>query len=250
MQGNIEWRAKSPLVIAHRGASVFAPENTLAAFRLAKEQGAHAIEFDVKLTNDEKVVVLHDATLERTTSGKGPLSSFSYEEIKRLDAGSSFGPEFANEKIPTLEQVFEHVGSKMLMNIELTNYASPFDALAAKVLQIVRSAGNESQILFSSFSAITLIRARRKAPDIPIGLLVHKLTPIWLTALYKRLLKYEYFHPQDGMVTASLIDKIRDKKIGVNVWTVNDQSRMRALIEMGVSGLITDNPEGALEIMQ
>lgn len=250
MHPKTEWRDKSPLVIAHRGASAYAPENTLAAFRLAQEQGAQAIEFDVKLTKDERVVVLHDETLERTTSGKGLLSSFSYEEIKRLDAGSSFGTEFKNEKIPTLEQVFDHVGSKMLMNIELTNYARPFDNLPAKVVQVIRNAGNETQILFSSFSPISLIRARRKAPDIAIGLLVQKSTPIWLTAAYTRLLKYEYLHPQDGMITSSMLDKMREKNVSVNVWTVNNQNRMRDLLDMGVSGLITDNPKRALELLQ
>ncbi|MCH7587322.1 MAG: glycerophosphodiester phosphodiesterase [Chloroflexi bacterium] len=250
MPRRTEWRDKSPLVIAHRGASAYAPENTLAAFRLAEELGAQAIELDVKLTKDERVVVLHDATLERTTSGRGPLSKFSYEEIKHLDAGSSFGPTFAKEIIPTLEQVFIHLGSGMLINIELTNYANPFDALPAKVVEIVRRAGNASQILFSSFSVIALIRARRMAPEIPTGLLVRNSTAMWLTALMQRLLKVEYFHPQDGMVTARMLDKIRNMNMAVNVWTVNDQSRMRTLLDMGVAGLITDEPEVALQTLQ
>ncbi|MFN2146831.1 MAG: glycerophosphodiester phosphodiesterase, partial [Anaerolineales bacterium] len=126
---SLSWTSQAPLVIAHRGASAFAPENTLSAFTLAVKQGADAIELDAKLTADGRVVVYHDLTLDRTTSGKGKLAEKSLAELKRLDAGSFMGQEFRGERIPTLDEVFETVGDTLLINVELTNYGSVLDRL-------------------------------------------------------------------------------------------------------------------------
>ncbi len=100
----------SPLVYAHRGASAHAPENTISAFLLAAEHGADGIELDVKITRESRVIVLHDQTLQRTTTGSGNFKKFSFDDMRKLDAGSWFSPEYAQEKIPTLEEVFEAVG--------------------------------------------------------------------------------------------------------------------------------------------
>src|SRR5512135_2653183 len=122
----------TPLVLAHRGASLHAPENTLAAFTLAADQGADGIELDVKLTRDGSIVVMHDATVDRTTTGHGRVSDLTLSEIKALDAGSNFEPQFAQERVPLLEEVFAAVAGRLMINIELTNYASRRDGLERK----------------------------------------------------------------------------------------------------------------------
>ena len=116
-------------IFAHRGASVYAPENTLAAFEAAVQQHADAIELDAKLTADRQVVVIHDQTVDRTTNGSGEVQKMSLEAIRELDAGSFFDVQFKGEKIPLLSEVFEAVGKRIFINIELTNYASLIDEL-------------------------------------------------------------------------------------------------------------------------
>ena len=151
-------------MIAHRGASLIAPENTLLAFRLAAELGADAIELDVKLTADGHAVIHHDRTLDRTTDGSGPLSAKTLEELQRLDAGSHLDLKFSGESIPTLRQVFHEIGDRLLMNIELTNYARPFNGLPEVVSRMIFEFDLMGRVLISSFNPIALIKMRRFAP--------------------------------------------------------------------------------------
>jgi len=143
---------KKPLIIGHRGASAHAPENTIAAFQLALKFGADAVELDAKLSADGAIVVIHDQTVDRTTNGQGKISEFSLTEIKKLDAGSKFDLQFEGEAIPTLEEVFEVVGGKLLINVELTNYAMPNDDLPERVAELVKRMKME-MVLFFQFSS-------------------------------------------------------------------------------------------------
>ena len=160
-----------PTIFAHRGSKNHAPENTLAAFRLAVTQGAPAIELDAKLTADGEIVVFHDRTLERTTDGTGRLQDKTLASLKELDAGSFYSPAFKGEPIPTLAEVFEAVGRQVFINIELTNYASPKDQLPDKVAALVERFGLQTGIMFSSFNRFALQRARQLIPGVPLGLL-------------------------------------------------------------------------------
>ena len=132
-----------PSIFAHRGSKANAPENTLAAFELAITHKADAIELDVKLCADGQVVVIHDSTVDRTTDGTGQVRKLSLAALKELDAGSYFDIAFRGEAIPTLEEVLEAVGKRIPINIELTNYAAPTDALPAKVAELVIRHGLE-----------------------------------------------------------------------------------------------------------
>ena len=250
MNKRTQWKADVPLIIAHRGASMFAPENTMAAFQLAAEHGADAIELDAKLTSDGYIVVHHDATLERTTSGSGPLSRHSLIELKRLDAGSHFGPTFADERIPTLREVFERFGDTLMINVEMTNYAHPFDELPRKVVHRVREFGLQDRILLSSFNPIALWRAYRLAPEIPLGLLVGSHESQLARRCLKALAPYDAFHPQDDIVQSKTVDEEHAKGKPVFVWTVNDKERMKELLISGVDGIFTDNPCLALQSRQ
>ena len=135
-----------PLILGHRGASAYAPENTLAAFRLAREQGADGIELDAKLSADGFVVVMHDTTVDRTTNGTGKVSALTYYELRQLDAGSWYNQKYRGEPIPTLEDVFSAVGRDLLVNVELTNYTTLADALPEKVAALVIKMDLEKQV--------------------------------------------------------------------------------------------------------
>ena len=240
-----DWTAKVPRIIAHRGASEVAPENTMAAFRMAAELGANAIELDAKLTADGVVVVLHDQTLDRTTNGRGRLSHHTLEEIRKLDAGGFFSKEFRDERIPTLEEVLLELGEILLINVELTNYGSPLDALPRKVISLVRKYGLERRILLSSFNPMALVKARRLAPEIPLGLLLLPLEPRWLRGLLRRVTPYDALHPEKRLVTTRMIDREHALGKAVNVWTVNEEQALVEMTALGVDGLITDVPDVA-----
>ena len=237
-----------PVVIAHRGACAYAPENTLSAFKKAIEQGADGIEFDVKLTKDGHVVIMHDPTLERTTNGSGRVMDHTLAELKMLDAGAHFSPEFTGEPVPTLRDVLETVGDRLYLNIELTNYAAPLDALPVKVAQVIKDYAFHDNILFSSFNLLTLLRIRRLLPHIPVAVLALPGIPgIPARGLTGRLFAPDIVHPYYKDVTPAYVQ--RQKKLGrrVHVWTVNDPHTMLNLFHFGVQGIITDDPVLALQ---
>lgn len=244
------WTSRAPLVIAHRGACASAPENTLAAFRLAAEQGAHGVELDAKLTSDGEVVVHHDLTLERTTDGTGRLSEHTLEELKGLDAGVKFASRFKGARIPTLREVFSAVGERLLINVELTNYGSLFDDLPAQVIRLVRDFQLERRILLSSFSPVALIRARRAAPEIRRGLLILPGAARLTRWLLQALVPHDDLHPPDALLTASMIAGQHRRGGRVNVWTVNGEARILECFKLGVDGVIGDDPALALDVLQ
>ncbi len=240
-----------PVLFAHRGASAHAPENTLAAFELAARQGAPAIELDVKLSADGRVVVIHDQTVDRTTNGHGDVRNLTLAELKTLDAGSKFSTQYAGETIPTLAEVFEAVGKRLLINVELTNYASPNDALVSKVAGLVRQSGLEEWVMFSSFHPLSLWRARRLLPSVPRGfLLLEGKAGSWVYRLLDPLLTPEYMHPYLTSVTQEYVRTQHNRGKGVNVWTVNEPDDMRRLFDLGVDGIFTDDPLLARQVLE
>src|SRR5262249_7332388 len=154
-----------------RGASAHAPENTLAAFELALAENADAIELDVKLSADEQVVVIHDPLVDRTTGSHGRVKNLSLRELRALDAGSFFAQTVRGGKIPLLEEVFEAVGKRTFINVELTNYNTPRDPLVETVCMLVKKCGMQEHVMFSSFFASNLSKARAYLPAVPRGLL-------------------------------------------------------------------------------
>ncbi len=231
-----------PVIIAHRGDSLHAPENTLAAFELAASNGAQAIEFDVKLTRDRQVVVIHDQKVDRTTDGQGDVSRLPLAALRELDAGSKFSDRFHGERIPTLEQVFESVGMRVFMNVELTNYATPIDQLVAKVAELVVRHRLEERVLFSSFYSRNLYLARSLLPGVPRGLLAWRG---WMGAVARNLGRrgdYAAVHPHADDTNSGLVDRIHAAGKWVQVWTVDDEEKLRRVIGLGVDGIFTDDP--------
>lgn len=240
----------TPRVYAHRGASLYAPENTLAAFELAARQGAPAIELDAMLTLDQAVVVIHDSTVDRTTNGQGKVNEIPLVELKKLDAGSFFDFAFRGETIPTLDEVCEDISGRLFINIELKNYASPWDALPAQVAEIIRRHQLERGVLFSSFNPIALMRIRRLLPECPIGLLAEAGRPgAWARSWIGRLIHYQALHPEVQDATPRLIQAAHQRGQQVNVWTVDQEAQMEQLLRAGVDGIITNDPPLALKVL-
>jgi glycerophosphoryl diester phosphodiesterase len=249
MNEKSKWKQNAPLVIAHRGASAYAPENTEAAFRAAMDLKADALELDAKLLKDGTVVVFHDLTLDRTTNATGSIFHFSYSEIRNLDAGSHFSEQFSNERIPTLNTVFESFGRSILINVELTDYTRPWDRLPFEVIQLVRQYRLESEVLLSSFNPWALIVAKRLDTRIPRALLVHPGEAGIIRKLFKNIVDPMAYHPHHSLVSNKMMLEARKNKKRVNVWTVNDRERIVKLLKLGVDGLITDCPDTAQEVI-
>ena len=234
---------KRPTIFAHRGASAHAPENTLAAFILAIEQHADAIELDATLSADGQVVVIHDDTVNRTTNGTGTIKSMNLHELKCLDAGSKFNPAFHLERIPTLAEVFQTVGRQIFIDVELKNYTSPTDDLPDRVIAIVKEYGLESSVMLSSFNIIALIRARSLLPKIPLGLItINGLAELTLRSKLVRFGPLFALHPNFMDITPKLIQASHRTNSRVHTYIVNDPEDMRRLFIAGVDGIFTKDP--------
>ena len=186
----------SPVIFAHRGDLTHAPENTLPSFQQALQKGADGVELDAKLTADGQVIVIHDMTVDRTTTGKGRVASFKLDDIRKLDAGKWFDEKFNGTKVPMLAEVFELVGKDKLINIELTNYSTPRDGLVLKVCELIKRHNIQKQILFSSFLPSNLKIAAQTLPEIPRGLLAMPgLVGLWARSFGFMFGEYQALHP-------------------------------------------------------
>ena len=240
-----------PFLFAHRGASAHAPENTLAAFELALAQKADGIELDVKLSADGHVVVIHDPTVDRTTGAHGRVKDMSLAELCSLGAGSFFSENFSSEKIPTLEEVFEAMGKRIFINVELTNYNSPRDQLVESVCMLVKKFNLQKHVMFSSFFASNLSKAGSYLPDVPRGLLaLNGIAGAWARSFGYAFGKYQALHPYLKDVTPEQVQRVHRLKGRVHVWTVNKAEDMRQLFHWGVDAIFTDDPQLAVQVRE
>lgn len=232
-----------PAVIAHRGASHEAPENTLAAFLLAEAQGADGIELDVMSCAGGDLVVIHDDAVDRTTDASGSVRNLPLTEIKRLDAGSWFDRAYKGEPVPTLEEVFETIDRETWINIELKNYKTPFDNLAEQVAETVRKHERQARVFFSSFNPFNARKISRTLPEAPFGLLtVPGMTASWLLRLASLIWPYAALHPHYSDVNPALLAHAHRSGRPVFAYTVNAAEDIRRLAEIGLDGVITDVP--------
>lgn len=248
----LPWTAKFPVfAIAHRGFSGAAPENTLAAFKKAMEVGSDMIELDVHLSKDGQVVVIHDDTLKRTTSGNGKVADFSLQELKQLDAGKWFSSRFFGERIPTLKEALELTRGKIPIHIELKEGdlgRYTITDLADRSLEEVEKAGLLDQALFGSFNLSAVDRIREKHPRLPVALIYNKA----------------WDHPQDAtggrpipvlsssgkVLNQANASKARRQGMKVFVWTLDKEEHMEQFLNMGVDGIITNHPDKLIKILQ
>jgi len=230
-------------VIAHRGASGTAPENTLPAFRRAVEVGAHMIELDVQLTRDGQPVVIHDWTLDRTTSGRGAVRRRTLAEIAALDAGAWFGRVFAGTRVPTLDEVLAAVDIRV--NVELK--AAGNDGLERRVLESVERAEALGRIIFSSFDAASLGRLRALSDDAELAVLWAGRSVSRAVALAGRV-GARSLHLRTSRAAPAAIASGHAAGLAVRVWTVNAPAEFARLTDAGADGVFTDYPERFLQI--
>jgi glycerophosphoryl diester phosphodiesterase len=233
-----------PLNFAHQGASYEAPGNTLAAFLLAIELGADGIELDVHLSKDGEPVVIHDFTLERTTNGEGLVRDKTLAELKGLDAGIWFDPAFIGERIPTLQEVFDAVGDRLLLNIELKTNAVRDDGLVPAVVRLVEENHLLERVVVSSFNPLAVWWVKRLNPWIPVGLLYAQDAPLLLRGPWlQRFMRLKALHPHFTLVDSGYVRRARKRGCRVHVWTADDPGEMWQLMRMGVDLIITNRPD-------
>lgn len=241
-------RQGRPLVWAHRGASRAAPENTLAAFRLAAELGADGIELDAQQCQTGEVVVLHDESLGRTTGYPALLSETPWSTVRTLDAGARFSEAFRGERVPLLSEVLAQTPRTLLVNVELKCDRMDDRGLTAAVVAAVREARAEERVLFSSFNPLCLWRARALAPQVPRALLFERDSSFALRhALAAPALGAVSLHPEDALASPAAIRRWRRRGYLVAPWTVDDPERARSLWRAGATGIITNLPDVLLK---
>jgi glycerophosphoryl diester phosphodiesterase len=236
---------RKPLNIAHRGASAYAPENTLAAFRLALEIGADGFELDVMLSADGHLVVIHDDAVDRTTDGSGPVRQKTLAELRALDASIGFDARFTGEHIPTLREVFDLVaGSRAFVNVEIKTDSLKGDGLEEKLVELIRRYDLGEYLLISSFDPFALWRMRRLAPDLPLALLYAEDQRIYLrNRWFTFLSRPSALNPSFRIATQEHVRWAKSKGYRLYVWTVDEEAEMRRLIALGVDGMITNKPD-------
>lgn len=228
-----------PRIYAHRGASGDAPENTMAAFRLALEQGADGIELDVQMTSDGQLAVIHDETLERTTNGEGWLSAMTYDQLRRLDASSTF-PAYRGEPIPLLSEVLELVRPTGIeLNIELKNSILPYPGMEEAAIRLVKEYGLETRTVFSSFNHYSVAKLVRLEPGIEAAILYEG---IYRPAEYAATVGARALHPHRFSVTPEIVREAHLDSLKVRPWTANTPAEWSPLVEAGADAIITNYP--------
>ena len=227
---------------AHRGASGYYPENTLIAFKKAIEMGCSGIETDVQLTKDGVLVLIHDEKINRTTDGAGWIKDYSYKKLSKLDAGTWLSKKFCKERIPTAEELICLVKSKdIIINFELKNGVVPYEGMEEKIISLIYKHKMESKVILSSFNHYSMVKCKGISKEIKTGVLYEEI--LYKPYAYAKMAGAKAIHPNYQAINEEIIRESRAADIDVNIYTVNDEKRMRQFLNMKVDGIITDYPD-------
>jgi len=234
-------------VIAHRGASAYYPENTIASFRGAIVLQADMVELDVQVTSDGEVVVFHDHKINRCTNGQGKISDNTLKELKKLDAGGWFSREFTGEQIPTLAEALFVCKNKIAVNVEIKTEAvtdKVSGGVEEKCLKIVEDAAMRPHVVFSSFDPRALIHLKLIDSEIFTSVLYEKKRyGSKLPSDIISMLKASAFNCSRRRLSKKMLADLQSKNIPVNVYTINDEKDMQRLLAIGVDGIFTNRPD-------
>jgi glycerophosphoryl diester phosphodiesterase len=239
----IEW-PKGTIIFAHRGASGYAPENTLPAFELAADMHAAGIEFDVQITKDQQLIIHHDRELGRTEEASGLLSDWNFRDLRALDVGSWFGSDFAGVQMPTPTEVVEAVGQRLLLNFELINDTPAPNGVGELLVALFRRMNLFHRAMISSFNPLALWQVRQLEPRITLGALWSEEAPYyaqsgdWATRIHP-----EALHPNHDLVTPQLVEDAHARGQRVHTWTVNDADVARRMRDLGIDMVMGDYPD-------
>jgi glycerophosphoryl diester phosphodiesterase len=231
---------RAPWIVAHRGASGHAPENTLSSFQRAVELGATFIETDLHLTRDARFVAIHDKSLERTTNGKGAVRDHTLAELRGLDAGMWYDRQFMGERIPTLEEILDFACKRDVVFYLEIKYDSAWGMHHALV-SALQGAETAARTIVLSFDPSTLVALRQLDAAIMMGLLVEGGTPDPVEAALE--VGARQLCPRWDLVTPELVERAHRADLHVVTWTVNQAEKMRAAVAADVDGVMTDLPD-------
>ncbi len=234
---------KKTFVWAHRGASAYAPENTLEAFRMAVDCKADGIELDVQKTKDGKLVVIHDEKLDRVSRASGLVKDFTYEKLKDINVNERF-PKLGTQYIPTLEEVYELIRpTNLTVNVELKTGVIFYPEIEEQVLELTNQMGMQERVIYSSFNHYTIRKIKRLQPDAVTGLL-YQDGMIDVFTYAKQTVQADALHPAIYNVQyPDFYAKCRKHGLKVHVWTVNEEEHMRLLCENETDAMITNDPK-------
>ncbi|HHL73777.1 MAG TPA: hypothetical protein ENJ29_14810 [Bacteroidetes bacterium] len=232
------------LNLGHRGVPNLAPENTLAGFRLAHQQHATGIELDVRVCKSGELVVIHDARVNRTTTGRGFVRARTLQQLRLLDAGIRFGEKFRGQRIPTLEQVFTELPADFVLNIEIKGHPRVLTGVDEQLLHIIHKHDAMGRVIISSFNPIILRRLRRRDTRIATGFLVDRT--FFIKRSEKAILKWTGFnaiHLDAALATPRFISRLREMGLHCIVWGDLSLNKIQTLLSLDIDGLITDFPD-------
>lgn len=234
---------KKVLNIAHRGFSGYYPENTMLAFKKAVEAGCDGIETDLHMTKDGVIVICHDEKIDRTTDGTGFIVNYTYEELRKFDAGIKYGKQFKGERIPTIDEFLNYVKDKnLLINFELKNNIVLYEELEKKVIEKVHKFSMKKNIILSSFNHYSMIRVKEIDRSIKTGLLY--AATLYKVEEYAQIVGADALHPfYPAVMDKKIVEDIKKKGIIINAYTVDEEEDMKKLIELGIDGIITNYPD-------
>ncbi|MDO4982343.1 MAG: glycerophosphodiester phosphodiesterase [Eubacteriales bacterium] len=230
-------------IYAHRGYSGRYPENTMLAFQKAVEAGCDGVEMDVQLSRDGEVVIIHDELLDRTTDGKGFVKDRTLSELKKLDASKVKPGEWGRQQIPTFDEFCAWLaGTDITANVELKTGIVYYPEIVEKCIGIIRKYDVADKIIFSSFNHVSVLRAKKLAPEIPVGALVEGYS-VTYAGYYCAENGIQYYHPDFCLLNDEAVKECKEHNVGINVWTVNDLNAFEKLVEWDVDGVITNYPK-------
>ncbi|MFN2302315.1 MAG: glycerophosphodiester phosphodiesterase, partial [Anaerolineales bacterium] len=236
-------RLPSFAIIAHRGASAYAPENTIVAFELAVQQAADAIELDACLTRDEQIVVIHGPSVAPTTGVEKIVGDMTLKDIQTLDICSEYKTSSGSLRIPTLDEVFEVVGKRIVINVELKDFSFFSSTLPEKIATIVKQHNFEDWVFFSSFNPISLIKIKKDLPHTPIALLTRRsIYGSFANSLIRESINYQALHPYHGDLSTKLVKRLHKNHKRIHPFTLNSKEDIVQVIKIGVDGIIGDDP--------
>lgn len=234
-------RFNHPLLIGHRGYPARYPENTLSAFEGAIQAGCDMIELDVTLTKDRQVVVIHDDTLNRTTTGNGPVADRVFEEIKELDAGSWFDGRFAGERVPALSEVIRLTAGRCMLNIEIKESALetdyPADGIEHQVVGLVKTYKAMDRVIISSFDRRILQRIAAMNEPLAIACISNCAADKNILEILLAIKAFSW-HPWFKALTSDQVETLHASGLKVFPWTINTRAEAQKILSMGVDGLI------------
>lgn len=241
-------------IIAHRGASAYYPENTLASFEGAVALGADMVELDVQLTSDSEVVVFHDEKISRCTNGRGLLANHTLADLKKLDAGGWFDKKFRGERIPTLAEVLNLCRKRIAVNIEVKTEAvtdAASGGIEEQCLRIVDDSGMRRHVVFSSFDPRAVLHLKEIDPRTPAAVLYEKKHyGSQLPSAIVSSLHADAFNCSQRELGKTWLADLKCHGIPVNIYTVNDEKKMKRWLALGIGGIFTNHPDVLKRVLE